>query len=226
MIVNVSGSLQGLLVLPAVTAAVACTAAGASDGGKAQVKLNPADQALARAAVVQRPDLGPGVWRGGRKKLDLPSGPSCPGHHPKQSDLVITGAAASAFTSAALTFDSEAQVLKTARLVRLDWQRSIAPPSFVSCFRTTLAKSIGQHGRVTSFKRIGAPQVATYTARFRAHIALAHALKPSDVIVDFVAVAQGRLEIALTATAPAGAQTPVAAAEMRLARLLLARAHR
>jgi hypothetical protein len=69
-----------LLAIAAV-ALVATTVVFAGDGME-QVRLNPVDQAAARAVLIRRADLGSTGWQGGRVKPDLSAGPTCPNYHP------------------------------------------------------------------------------------------------------------------------------------------------
>lgn len=105
-----------MAVLAAVLVPVAVAA---SRQDREQIRFNPSDQAAAHAAVLRRGDLGPG-WKGGPAKPDLSSGMSCPGYHPKQSDLVLTGAAETHFQHTSLDVRSVAQVLQTPTMVALD----------------------------------------------------------------------------------------------------------
>src|SRR5438105_15040184 len=113
-------------VFALASAMVALTiAAAVSAGGGEQIRFNAADQAAARAVVIRRADLGTSGWVGGRVKPDLSAGPSCPNYHPKVSDLVLTGSARTNFRRSGFEFDSQAGVLKTRRMVALDWRRSV-----------------------------------------------------------------------------------------------------
>jgi hypothetical protein len=121
-----------LCALAIATAAAAST----SDDGKQQIRLTSADNAAARHVVLREADFG-GVtgWSGGAKKPDLSSsGPRCANFHPKYSDLVLTGIAESEFQNSGVYIDDEVQMLKTAPMVRLDWQRSVRAPA---CFRVS-----------------------------------------------------------------------------------------
>jgi hypothetical protein len=119
-----------LTVSAAVASVVALTLVMAALADKEQVQLTAADQAFARAAVLTKADLGTvGSWTGGAVKPDLTSSPPCTSFHPKQSDLVLTGAAETRFKEPGIEIDSEAQVLQTAQMVALDWQRVVASRS-------------------------------------------------------------------------------------------------
>jgi hypothetical protein len=209
-----------------VAAGVAASVAVASIADKEQIHLTNAGQAAARAAVLTKADLGtaPG-WTGGAKKPDLSSTPPCPGFRPKQSDLVVNGAAETVFKQPAIQFDSEAQVLQTAHMVKLDWQRTVIAPQILPCLRIAVAKSAGTSAHVTSIRRTAFPRVATFTSAIRILLDVkpSGSTTPVTVFVDVVLVGRGRTEITLTTTAPLLASTAVRAAEIRLARILAAR---
>jgi len=196
----------------------------AADPGKEKIRFNAADQAAARAAVLRRSDLGPG-WKGGPTKPDLSSAPTCPNYHPKQSDLVLTGAAESDFQRAGFDFDSEVQVLQRARMVSLDWQRSVAAPGALPCLRRYLTKTLGSRAKTLSFRRLSFPHVAKYTAAFRGVLSVTVRGQDVRVVVDAVLVGRNRSEITLNTAGPLAARTVLSAAERRLARTILARDH-
>lgn len=209
----------------AVLAAAGMTAGAALAAGGPQVKFTAADQAAARAAVIRRSDLGPGSgWTGGAKKPDLSPAPTCTDYHPKQSDLVLTGAAETDFHNGQLEFDSEAQVLRTAQMVRLDWQREVEAPGAAACLRTSLTRGLPSGEKVTSFAKISLPRIATYTAGFRIGLAIPAGGTTGRYVFEALLVGKGRTEITLISFTPAAAQTSVAAATLRLARVLVGRA--
>ena len=216
---------KALLLAIAVVALTAAAAVSAGDG-KEQIKLNPADQAAARAVLIRRSDLGSSGWQGGRVKPDLSAGPTCPNYHPKRSDLVITGAAKAAFRRSALEFDSAAEVLKTRRMVALDWRRSVLVPGAVSCLRQTMSNGLGSGAKVVSFRKLPFPHLSTYTAFFRGVIVIVVDAQgqTARVLADIVLVGRRRTEITLSVAGPAGAKNAISAAERRLARVLISRA--
>ena len=200
-------------------AAVATVHAG---DGKEQIRFNAADQAAARAVVIRRADLGSG-WVGGPAKPDLSAGPRCPNYHPKVSDLVLTGAARTTFQRSGFEFDSQSGVLKTRRMVALDWRRSVLAPGVVPCLRQSIGKGLGTNAKVVSFKKLPFPQLATYAALFRGVISQAQG-KTVRVLTDLVLVGRSRTELTLTIVGPASAKSAISAAERRLARSLITRA--
>jgi len=157
---------RGAFVLAVVAAALAAVATVHAGDGKEQIRFNAADQAAARAVVIRRADLGSG-WAGGPAKPDLSAGPSCPDYQPKVSDLVLTGAARTTFQRSGFEFDSQSGVLKTRRMVALDWRRSVLAPGVVPCLRRTIGSGLGPNAKVVSFKKLPFPKLATYNALFR-----------------------------------------------------------
>jgi hypothetical protein len=137
---------------------------------------------------------------------------------------VLTGAAASLRKGQGLTFESEAQVLQTARMVRLDWQRSIQTAAAAPCLREVFAKELGTKATLVSFGRIPFPHVGGESAAFRALFDVNAQGQAVRIMLELVAVVRGRTEITLTAAAPAAAQRAVSAADVRLARILAGRA--
>jgi len=215
---------RGVAVL-AAAAVLGAAAAALADRGREQIRYKAADQAAARATVLRLTDLSPSTgWTGGRVKPDLSPGPTCPSYHPKQSDLVLTGAAQSSYRRGAVVIGNEIQVMKTRRMVRLDWQREVLAPGTIACQRLDLARSLGSSAKVVSFERIPFPRIARYTAEFRAPVDVSVSGKTAHLVVDAVLVGRGRNEISLTTLAPAAARASLAAAERRLARRIAARA--
>ena len=204
------------------TLLVLAAGAAAAGPGKQKVELNAADQAAARRVVLRRNDLGPG-WTGGRIKPDLSSGVSCPSYHPKVSDLVVTGAAASQFRGTGIALVNEVEAFRTSAMVDRDWRRSIVPAA-VPCLRAKLTQGLGGRARVLSFRRIPFPRVTAHTAAFRGIVAVSALGQTVRVLLDIVLVGKGRTEISLDATAPAATARAVSAAERRLVRKLAARA--
>ena len=196
--------------------------AAVAGADKEKIRLTALGQAAARAAVLQRADLGtsPG-WTGGATKPDLSSTMPCSTFHPKQSDLVLTGAARTVWKHAGLEFDSEAQVLATPAMVRLDWQRTVVAPEVLPCLQTGIAKGLSGSERLVSLRRIPFPQIAPYSRAFRAVVDVTTATAAVQVMIDLAVF--GRTEITLSTTAPLLAQQGITAAEIRLARLLVAR---
>jgi hypothetical protein len=194
---------------------------------KEQIHLTAADQASARGTVLKKADLGTfGKWTGGTLKPDLSSAPLCASFDPKQSDLVLTGVAETKFKQPGIEFDSEAQVLRAAQMVKLDWQRTVTAPGLLPCLRSVLAKNAGAAGKIVSVRRMAFPHLSQYTAAIRVllDVKTGTSTVPVHAFVDIVFVGHGRTEITLTTTALVVNDQVTRAAEARLALIMAARA--
>jgi hypothetical protein len=211
------------LATAAVAALVVAGAVFAANPSKEKIALTGAGNARAKVEVLLRSDLGKG-WSGGFKKPDLAAALPCSNYRPKQSDLVLIGAAETAWDKqAAAEIDSEAQVLRTADMVRRDWLRTVLAPQVLPCLRQGFKRSLGKAAKLVSFRRVAFPRVAAYTAAFRL---VANVTTPSGSVpleVDLVAMGAGRNELTLTASGLAAAKVSLRATELRLARVLARR---
>lgn len=199
--------------------------AGVAAADKERVRFTAAGQAAARAAVLERADLGPlPGWTGGATKPSPPGTPPCPTYRPKQSDLVLTGSAETQWKRPGLEIQSDAQVLATPKMVLLDWQRTVVAPQMLPCMRSALAKKFSSGTtRFVSANWIAFPRLATYTRALRVVLDVANPGGTVPVVLDTVLVGRGRTEVTLATTAPLVAATAVRVAEIRLARLLVNR---
>jgi hypothetical protein len=85
------------------------------------------DDALAAAIAVKAADAPAGLkLTGGPTKPDeTPDTDSCNGKQPKESDLVVTGAAASDYSGRAVSVHSEVQLFKTVAMATTDDRRQM-----------------------------------------------------------------------------------------------------
>jgi hypothetical protein len=209
----------------AIAALVALLTAGAglaSSPNQEKIALTPAGNAQAKAEVLRKSDL-PSGWKGGAKKPSLSSTMPCSSYHPKQSDLTLVGAAESAFQRSGLQVDSEAQVLKTPKMVQLDWQRTAIDPRVPACLRQGFVKTVGSSGKVVSFKSAAFPKVAALTHAFRVVVDVKTANGSVPIEFDVALVGAGRNEITLSLTGPAAAHNSLHTVLVSLARVLAAR---
>jgi hypothetical protein len=205
--------------------ALGCSSgAMASSSEKPRLSFTAADVAAAKAAVLRRADLGTaGGWTGATRKPDLSTTMSCAGYTPKQSDLVVTGAAEADWHNAGLEVQSVAEVLKTRGMVALDWQRTVTSPKAFSCLRTMYSRLLPAGQRIVSFSKLSLPRLVQYAAAFRALIRVSAAGQHALVVYDVLVARKSRTELMLSVAAPAGARAGLPAAETRLAKRLLAR---
>jgi hypothetical protein len=189
------------------------------------VQIVPADQALAKNALVRLTDLGnPLGWSGGPAKPAPPSSFRCGAYTAKQSDLVLTGNAATKWVHTGLQIGSESQVLRTEKMVALDWHRTVTHAGTVDCLRQTFLAGLPKGQKLVSFGAFSFPKVAKLTAAFRGLVAVGTGRSTMRVLVDLVVVGTGRVELTLITTAPYSARAAVESAEATLAELMVARA--
>ena len=72
---------------------------------------------------------------------------------------MITGDAQSDYTPATggLQYHNEAQIMQTAKMVRLDWQRNVLDPAALSCLRTFFVKNLVGGEHLVSLTRLSCP---------------------------------------------------------------------
>lgn len=217
---------RGLALLVVLLAAVAAGSALAASADHEQHRYNAADQAAARKAVVARSDLGSTGWTGGAKRPDVSPPKPCGNWSPKQSDLVLTGAAESDWKHAGLEIDSEAQVLQAAEMVKLDWQRTVVDPHAIPCLETQLKQSLQKTStaKFVSFRRIAFPRIGSFSRAYLTTIDVTSNGTTVPIVIEDVLVGAGRTEITLTSTVAKAAQSVILAADIRLAKILAARA--
>ena len=207
-----------------MVAFVAAASVLAANPGKEKIALTAAGKAQARSEVVRRKDVGAG-WSGGFKKPKLASTFSACSYRPRQSDLVLIGAAETMWQKQVLVIDAEAQVLRAPRMVRLDWRRTVTAPQAQPCLKREFAKSFSASGKLVSFRRVRFPHLATYTRAYRVLAEVKTGLGNLPLEADLVAFGVGRNELNLGLTGPASSKAYLRRNELRLARVLVKRAH-
>ncbi|HEY2776367.1 MAG TPA: hypothetical protein VGI77_00555 [Gaiellaceae bacterium] len=215
--------MRALLAALCVSA-VAAGAAFAATGEKEQIHLTKADQAAAKRAVALRSDLGAGTWTGGFKNPDLSSSPACGTFQPKQADLVVTGAAESAWSDQGLQLQTGAVILKTRAMVAADWRRTVLAPGAAQCLRTHLLKELGSGVTFVSFRRTIFAPVATNAEAFLLVVDVKTTAGKVRLAVEFVAIAQGRTELTVISIVQNAVQKVVGTIDTQIARALVARA--
>ena len=215
---------RGLLTIVILLACAGSALAAVAD--REQHKFNAADQAAAKSAVLVRSDLGATGWTGGAKKPDLSPPKPCSNWNPKQSDLVLTGAAETDWKHAGLEIDSEAQVLQTPAMVKLDWQRTVVDPHAISCLESQLRKSLAATttAKFVSFKRLSFPHVGTYSRAYLTTIDVTSNGTTIPVVIEDVLIGSKRTELSISSTTAKALQPAVGPQNVRLARMLIARA--
>ena len=197
---------------------------GAALADKEKIHYTTAGQAAAHVAVISRSDLGTATgWTGGVKKPEVNTGTGCANFEPKQADLVLIGAARTDWKHAGLEFDSEAQVLQTPAMVKLDWQRTVLAPQVLPCFKQNIQSSLSANEKFVSMKQIPFPKVGDSSRLYRTLIDVKTQSGIVRVLVDELLMGRGSTEISVTTTSVAAPAAAVKGAEVRLARLLTGR---
>ena len=217
--------LRAVVFVAAVgVALVAAATVPAGNPGNEKIARTAAGNAQARSEVLHRVDLGKG-WSGGFKKPSLSSTEPC-SYRPKQSDLVLVGAAESTWSRPlAREVESEAQILRTPAMVRRDWRRTVTAPQVLPCLRQGFKKALGPQAKSVSVRRVAFPRVATYTRAFRIRATVESGAGAVPIEIDFVALGAGRSEITLTASAIGPDRASLRTESLRLARVLAHRIH-
>ena len=186
-----------LLVLGAMLAGVA----HAGDSLEPRKAYRKADQAFARAAVLQRSDL-PG-WRvqavEGTGTNDLRCGRV---YAPNLSDLTVTGQAQSSFAQGVSSFAlSGAGLFASAAQAAKAWKRVITP-GLVKCLRMSFEASVrnsssGLEVRTLYAGPLALPRVAERTAAFRLSVEVKVNGQAVRSYFDVVLLGRGRISAEL-----------------------------
>lgn len=212
------------LLLAVASALVLAGTAAAGTADHNQVKLTTKDQAAAKHIVLKSADLG-GAWTGGYVKPDLNDTLVCANYHPKQSDLVLTGAAESKFGVTGAQLDSVAQVFKTPTMVETDWKRSVLNPQLQSCLKTTLAGNLSATQKLVSLGRVAFPEGHGIHGReYRLVIEESSSGTPVRGILDLIVFSRGRSELSLTTVGSYADRANISKVERVLAGIMLTRA--
>jgi hypothetical protein len=193
--------------------------AGAAVVDAPTVRITPADQARARAALLRRSDFGAG-WLGGPIKTSPLSPPNCPGFDPKESDLVVTGHADARYTTAGFELDQDVQVMQNAAAVQTDFARSVSP-KLAKCLAYQLAKL--KNVLAVHVVRMPFPPTGSVSAVYRAVLEVQTPRGRGTLLSDYVFFGQGRVEYEFTLIAPLGARDQLTKFEQGLAQILLRR---
>ncbi len=193
--------------LALLTAALASSAAGATDPRSETVRLRPADVALAKRAVLQQSDVGPDWIRVPGVKGE--SQFECDSFNPDFSAFTITGQAYASYRiesdaggnqidSTVAVFPSRAQAVGDFRLG--------AKPPLADCLAAEMRRTFrrypaGIEGRLLSAKMVTAPKLGEHAAAYAMTAELKGNGVSLRVYVDVLVVQRGRSMAALVFTA-------------------------
>ena len=202
-----------MLLLAALAAAATAVA---RDPRLEQVRLNAADNALARKVTLRQADVGR-TWR----KTPLPDSNqqlTCPGFSPNLSRFTITGKAQSAFARATGASIVSAVEVYESRADAVGDFRAAAVPAVARCLRYALERQFSASAvpiRVRSARVVRAPRVGDRRIGYRVIAGLEGGAQQLNIYVDVVVAQRGRSIVALFFTAvqqPLPGQARIAAA--------------
>jgi hypothetical protein len=148
-------------------------------------------------------------------------------YKPKQSDLVLIGAADTRWSDGTSTLDSQADVLRTPKMLKLDWKRTVADPRVLPCLRQAFAKLAKPAGeKLISLRFIPVPHLAKYTKEYRLKMALTSQTPAVKFTVDALVFGAGHDELSLIASGLTTDEPSFHRLQLQLARRLAKRLHR
>ena len=175
-----------LLVLVVLALPALALAAG-TDPTK---QISTGDQRKAASIALKRPDVAVPGWR---KVAVIPNGPNgaadpgCPGYNPDQSDLILTGEAASNFEGGATKVGLESNVFKTRGDALASWTRAVKPalaPCLARLFKQVI-EQVGGKAAIVRSGQIAFPKVAPRTAAYRVSMTVSHTEAGKTTTVPF-----------------------------------------
>jgi hypothetical protein len=181
-----------MVIVAGVAALVFTALADAALTENYQYKRTAQDDAKAGAIVFQRSDLPPALksLKGGRIKPDETPSTSkdrCNGYLPKQSDLVVTGDAASRYADGAGTglIETQVSLFKTAAMAAADWNRQSSTMN-ASCIREAMANRLKSGENVGSVTRLPSLRCSYQNASVMFEVTYSSPGKPRIKYVFFV----------------------------------------
>jgi hypothetical protein len=167
---------------PAIIAlGIALVAAGAAQASDPQKRLNPTDQARARAMLLRQSDVGLGF-----RPVRRPSTPNdvdlnCDALD--EGDLTVTGQAQSpTFTSGLQTISSASGLYESVGDANASWRRGTSRTGF-ACLKNVFRQLARTSGvRFVSFLQVPFPAVAPRTAAYRWQSLVAGVRVYADVV--------------------------------------------
>ena len=207
-----------------IVALVVVATVFAGDPTKEKIARTRAGNAAAARLVAKKRDLPLG-WSGGSIKPSLSSSLGCASYKPKQSDLVLIGAAQTHWTRGPSSLDSEAQVLRRPKMVKLDWKRTVADPRVLPCVRQATKRHLPPSDKLISLDWIHVPALARYSKAYRVVVAVRTGSATENVVIDALTFGAGRDEVTLIGSTLTTGEKSIHKLELRLARRLAKRLH-
>jgi hypothetical protein len=206
------------LVLALAMLGLVVTGTALADHLDPKERFTPADQARARAMLLQRSDL-PG-WSGQRPN-DTEPHIVC-SQAVSEADLTLTGEAEGLlFARGAASVTSGAQIFVSAADANASWRRGTSAAG-TACLTSLLRRTFaGQGIGLRSFRRIAFPNVAERTAAYRATLSANTPQGAVPIYADFVVLKRSRALAQVFVAS--GLVRPTRAEEVRLTRIVSGR---
>jgi hypothetical protein len=196
--------MRRVVLIPLVLLSLLVVAtAAARDPRLEQVRLNPADNALAKRIALTPRDVGVG-WRS-TTVPDSDDQLNCPGWSPNLSRFTITGKATRAYSQpTGASIVSAVEVYESKADAAGDF-KAAATPAVARCLKLALEREFGNGAvpvRVRSAKVVPAPRVGDRRIAYRVIASLNAGGVVLNVYFDVIVVQKGRSIVALFFTAP------------------------
>src|SRR5579862_1932502 len=208
----------------AVAVALMAVSVATADPLDPKTKLNAADGAAAKAALLTKSDLGSG-WTPGPTVANLKM-PRCPALQPSFADLTLTAHTEADFflESAGWQIDTDVTILKTAKQVATEYKR-LFQPGLTTCIKYDVLKSTGSDPNIKLgfTKRVAFPKLGTVAALYRTTIFDKVGKQTVAVLDDTIFLSKGRTQFWLNFVAPSTDQTALQLREQEIAKTLLNR---
>jgi hypothetical protein len=203
-----------VLVIAAIGLALALAGAAFAE----QRRIDPADQAVAGGAVLRLADMPNNlVWKADSSRNEPSTNPTCPGYHPKTSDLVDTADASTGFVTSGIAVFDGVGMLETPAMLDHVWQREFEP-AFVPCFERAVETGARGLLELVSASRLAVPHLAAHARAYRIVFRPANGTN-TRAIVDLVVFGGDRTQVTLAVVATLGDPSQQAAAAAATTRL-------
>jgi hypothetical protein len=198
----------------ALAVALACASGASAD----RVRLNHADQAAAKRAVLHLSDLPPTVtWKATKLDSNDDSGvPSSCSHLDFNSPQIVdTAQAGSQFTTPGILVMSQVGLVSESSMESLIWRHTFAQP-MTSCIGEAFSKGGAGQIKVLSTKRLSLPHLADDQAAYRVLFELTVQGKTVRGACDLVMLGGGRTLSMLMVMGIIGSETEQANGEQAM----------
>jgi hypothetical protein len=211
-----SSRLRRLAVIGSllVCSLVASTVALAGKPRFEQIRLRPADVALAKRTTLRASDVARG-WMRRTPEKPTKELPTCPGINMDFSAFTITGRATSKFEQGSAGIDSQVEVFESRSDAARDFRKATTAP-VVRCVSRWLRREIAKEApgaRVVSARLLLRPRVGEQAILYRVVLEVATPNGRVRAYVDLLGFQRGRTHVTLAFTnlsAPLGGQLAVA----------------